>query len=76
MIKLLDIGTIDSIGENKVNVIRLQSQLMVGSDTADFILEDGVLKVYSYGDKGFNFYPYDLPYKIVTDKKEMLYQAI
>lgn len=69
-IKLLNIGTVLD------GVIRLQSQLQVGTDTAGYILENGVLKSWGNGDKGFNFYPTDISYEIVTDKKDMNRQAL
>lgn len=68
-IKLLQIS--DSDG-----VIRFQSQLLVGSDTADFIMDGNVLKHYSYGNRGFNFYETDIPYEIVKNKEDMSYQAL
>lgn len=68
-IKLLNIGKIEG-------TIRLQSQLLVGTDTADFILEDGVLKSWSHGNNGIGFYETTIPYIIVEDKKEMFKQAL
>ena len=70
MIKLLNIGEIDG------GTIRLQSQLLVGSDTADFILENNELKHWENGNKGFNFYKTDIPYEIFTDKKDMVRQRL
>ena len=69
-IKLLNIGELPD------GTIRLQSQLMVGKDSADFIMQDGVLKCYGNGNKGFNFYQYDKPYTIVTDRAEMRIQEL
>lgn len=69
-IKLLNIGTLDN------GVTRFQSQLLIGSDTADFIMEDNELKHWEHGDKGFQFYKTDIPYQIVTDVKEMARQEL
>ncbi len=55
---------------------RFQSQLMVGRDSADFIMEDGVMKYWSYGAKGFNFYEYKEQYEIVESKKDMAVQEL
>lgn len=55
---------------------RLQSQLYVGTDTADFIIEDGVIKSYTYGKNGFDFYPYSKPYQIVENKDQMRTQQL
>lgn len=56
---------------------RFQSQLLVGKDTADFVMgADGIMKCYGRGDKGFNFYPYNKPYEIVSNKAEMVIQAL
>ena len=64
-IKLLKVNELED------GTIRLQSQLRVGSDTADFILENGVLKNWSSGEKGFGFYECDVDYEIVENKKDM-----
>ena len=69
MIKLLNVGKIDH------RTTRLQSQLYVGKLTADFILEDGILKVWGNGARGFNFYETKEPYKIVQTAQEMLTQT-
>ena len=63
-------------GELSDGTVRLQSQLLVGSDSADFILENGKLKHYNRGINGFNFYETDIPYVIVEDKKEMIRQEL
>lgn len=55
------------VGEMEDGTIRLQSQLYIGKDTSDFIIENGVIKNYSIGEKGFNFYEYKEPYIIVDD---------
>lgn len=70
MIKLLNIG------RTKEGVIRLQSQLYLGSDLADFILENGVLKTWGNGIIGFDFYKIDIPYQVVSNKHEMQKQAL
>ena len=64
------------IGELPDGTIRLQSQLLVGRDEADFIMEAGVLKCYGYGNKGFDFYEYKEPYTIVINKSEMRTQEL
>lgn len=69
-IKLLNIGKLPD------GTIRLQSQLMAGKDSADFIFEDGILKCYGNGNKGFDFYEYKKPYTIITDISEMRIQKI
>lgn len=68
-IKLLNIGEIDGI-------IRLQSQLSIGKRSVDFILEDGVLKVWRMGDKGFNFYKTNIPYEIVENEANLKIQIL
>lgn len=70
MIKLFEIEPTHS------NIRRFQTQLSVGKDYASFIIEDGVLKSYGYGDKGHGFYPYNKPYEIVKDIKDMAYQQL
>lgn len=56
---------------------RFQSQLLVGKDTSDFVMgTDGIMKCYGKGDKGFDFYPYNQPYEIVSNKNDMVRQAI
>jgi len=69
-IKLLKIDTLGN------GTIRLQSQLSVGKDSADFILKDGVLMNWRYGEKGVNFYPINISYTIVDDIKDMDVQQI
>lgn len=58
------------------NIIRLQSQLQVGKNTADFILDNGVLKHYTHGKTGFGFYEYNEPYIIVDSIKQMELQPL
>lgn len=56
---------------------RFQSQLYIGRDSVDFIMGiDGIMRCYGYGDKGFNYYPFNEPYEIITDIKEMKYQKL
>jgi hypothetical protein len=69
-IKLLKVSELED------GTIRLQSQLYVGRDSADFIIEEGILKCYGYGERGFNFYEYKEPYEIVESKKDMIFQPL
>jgi len=70
-IKLLHVGTSDS------GVERYQSQLSVGTDSCDFIIENGELKIWNYGDGGgVGFHKIDIPYTIVNDVKEMARQEL
>lgn len=69
-IKLLKIDELED------GTIRLQSQLWVGKNVANFIIKDGILKEYRYGDKGDNFYETQIPYEIVNSKSEMRYQPL
>lgn len=69
-IKLLKIDELEN------GTQRFQSQLMVGKDSADFIMEDGIMKYWGYGDKGFNFYEYKEQYEIVESKKDMAVQEL
>ena len=55
---------------------RLQSQLLVGTNTADFIEKDGVMKCYGNGKNGFDFYPYEHEYTIVSNKTDMIQQIL
>lgn len=64
------------VGKSSTGAIRLQSQLFVGRDAADFILEDGKLKHWSIGDGGLNFHETDIPYVIVYNKQEMSRQEL
>ena len=71
MIKLFKVNTLDN------GVVRLQSQLLVGKDSYDFIIDDdGICKCWGSGNKGFNFYPYAEPYKIIENIEEMRTQQI
>jgi hypothetical protein len=69
-IKLLEVNKLED------GTMRLQSQLMVGRDSVDFIMKDGVLKNYSNGEKGFGFYEYKHPYLIVDSLKDMNTQQL
>jgi hypothetical protein len=69
-IKLLQVDTMED------GTIRLQSQLMIGRDSVDFIMKDEVLKCYGQGKHGFDFYEYKEPFEIVKDRKDMKYQQL
>ena len=69
-IKLYEVGT------EHEGLRRFQSQLRVGRDSVDFIMRDGQMKCWDKGNKGFDFYPYNDPYEIVTTKKEMQSQEL
>lgn len=66
------------IGEPMENgTQRLQSQLYLSSQTADFILENEVLKVWGFEkEKGFGFHETNKPYEIVNSKKEIKKQQL
>lgn len=64
------------IGELPDGTIRLQSQLLVGKDEADFIIKAGVLKCWGNGKTGFDFYEYTEPYDIFESKEAMKYQEL
>ncbi len=70
MLKLLKLSVL------KDGVIRLQSQLYVGKNVADYILENGILKVWKNGESGFGFYETDTPYEITESVKEMTSQQL
>lgn len=58
-------------------VTRLQSQLSLGKDSADFIIENG--KLYNWKFKGLNgttFYETDIPFTIVDNINEMTKQKL
>jgi hypothetical protein len=64
-------------GELSDGTQRLQSQLLVGTDTADFVMgTDGVLRCWGNGDGGFGFYEYTEPFEIVSNKSDMMYQEL
>lgn len=70
-IKLLKIGALEN------GTQRFQSQLLVGKDIADFVMgTDGVMKCYNNGDKGFNYYPYNKPYEIISSNSDMVIQVL
>jgi len=70
-IKLLEVEVL------KDGTKRLQSQLWVGRDAADFIIDpDGIIKVLTYGAKGENFYPFNGEYEIVASKIDMVSQGL
>lgn len=69
-IKLLQLNELDN------GTIRLQSQLLVGSNTADFILENGILKNWGKGANGFDFYQTNISFEIVFNKSDMLAQTL
>lgn len=69
-IKLLKLNELED------GTIRLQSQLSIGKDGADFIMEDGILKCYGFGINGFGFHEYSDPYEIVLSKSDMMYQPL
>lgn len=69
-IKLLKLNELDN------GTIRLQSQLRVGSDTADYILDNGILKNWGKGANGFDFYQTDIPFEIILNKSDMLSQTL
>jgi hypothetical protein len=56
---------------------RFQSQLMVGRDTCDFIMDtDGIMKCYGQSINGYGFYEYKNPYIIVDSISEMKTQIL
>jgi len=64
------------LDEMEDGTIRLQSQLYIGKDTADFIIENGVVKFYNKGKNGFGYYEYKEPYIIVDDISMMKNQPL
>ncbi len=71
MIKLLFLNTLED------GTKRYQSQLYLGKNTADFIMKtDGIMRFFSNGDKGFDFYEFNEPYEIVSDISQMKTQTI
>lgn len=69
MIKLFKIGEHNG-------VLRLQSQLYVGGNVADFILEDGVVKCWGFKESKLGFHEYTKPYIIVDSIEEMRRQPL
>lgn len=70
MIKLFKASTLED------GTIRLQSQLYIGKDSADFILKNNQLCSWRYGSNGLGFYPCDEEYEIVEDIKDMKKQKL
>ena len=71
MIKLLLLDVLDD------GTQRFQSQLMIGKNTADFIMRtDGVMCCYGHTNKGMGFNEFKEPYQIVSDKAEMKTQKL
>jgi hypothetical protein len=65
------------IDPTKEGTRRFQSQLQVGSDSADFIMNtDNVMRCWGYGEKGFGFYPFSGEYVIVSNIVEMRVQPL
>ena len=69
-IKLLKVDKMED------GTLRLQSQLMVGRDNVDFILENGILKNWCYKKGGVGFHETKIPYEIVDTKKDMVKQQL
>jgi len=70
-IKLLYVGKMDT------GTIRLQSQLFIGRDCADFILKNKKLRVWGYNKHGgLGFHETKIPYEIVYKKEDMISQII
>lgn len=57
---------------------RFQSQLYIGRQSVDFIKrkEDSIMRCWGQGKGGFNFHPYNKPYEIVTNVKQMRTQTL
>jgi hypothetical protein len=65
------------VEEMKNGTIRLQSQLMLGRDSVDFIIKDGILKHHGWKPKkGWDFHECNEPYEIVENRKDMLTQQL
>lgn len=65
------------VEETEDGTLRLQSQLMVGRDSVDFILKDGTLKNWCYNKKGgVGFHETDIPYEIINNVKDMNTQQL
>lgn len=69
-IKLYYAGTLQD------GTIRLQSQLYVGKDSADFIIKNGSLHVWDCSNGGFGFHETNIPHEIIYFKKEMQTQIL
>lgn len=57
-------------------VLRLQSQMYIGGNTADFILEDEVIKYWGFKDSKLDFHKYTKPYIIVDNVEEICVQPL
>ncbi len=56
---------------------RFQSQLLVSTNTADFIMgSDNVMKCFGSGKQGHGFYKYNKPYEILSSKSDMAMQVL
>ena len=64
------------VDEMEDGTLRLQSQLMVGRDSVDFILKDGILKNWCYLSGGVGFHETDISYEIVNSKKNIIKQLL
>ena len=64
------------IDEMEDGTLRLQSQLMVGRDSVDFILKNGILKNWCYLSGGVGFHKTNIPYEIINSKKDMVRQSL
>ena len=69
-IKLLDLGDVLN------GVKRLQSQLLVGTGAADYILEDGTLKNWGCKNGNFDYHETSVEYEIFQNPNEMLSQML
>lgn len=56
---------------------RFQTQLILGSNIASHVIQaDGLLRSWSYGSEGVDFYPTDEEYIIVSDARDMGVQQL
>lgn len=70
-IKLFLVGTMDD------GTMRLQSQLMVGRCSVDFLIKDGRLFNWFFKPlNGVGFHEIDIPYVVITNKEEMKEQEL
>jgi len=70
--KSLDIKLLEITPSGDIR--RFQSQLRVGTDTADYILENGEMRGWGYNLGGCGFHKVITDYVIVSDSSEMLTQ--
>jgi len=68
-IKLLEI-------DNFEMTRRFQSQLYLGRNVADFIMENNIMKYWTSGNFGLDFYPYLKEYEIVSTGSDMRMQVL